>query len=90
MRSLLRSALLLPRELILNNKSSEDDQTATIRVWHEGKHKARSLPRPLAAATLLRPTMQPTMQEGATRCARGCNPMCQRSPYVLQTVGRDQ
>ena len=63
-RSLLRSALLLPRELILNNKSSEDDQTATIRVWHEGKHKARSLSRPLAAAHLLRPHAQ----EGATLC----------------------
>ena len=62
-RSLLRSALLLPRELILNNKSSEDDQTATIRVWHEGKHKARSLLRQLEAATL---------------CIRGRSPMRKR------------
>ena len=35
-RSLLRAALSLPRALILNNKSAEDDQTATIRVWHAG------------------------------------------------------
>ena len=73
MRSLLRSALLLPRELILNNKSSEDDQTATIRVWHEGKHKAHSLPRPLAAATLLQPY-----------CDLICNPLCKRAQPFAQ------
>ncbi len=78
MRSLLRSALLLPRELILNNKSSEDDQTATIRVWHEGKHKAHSLPRPLAAATLLQPycdliCKRPFAQEDATPRVRGAH-----------------
>ena len=37
-RSLLRSALLLPRRLVINSKSAEDDQTATIRVWHAGNH----------------------------------------------------
>ena len=42
-RSLLRAALSLPRALILNNKSAEDDQTATIRVWHAGTH---TIPEP--------------------------------------------
>ena len=37
-RALLRSALALPRALILNNKSAADDQTATIRLWHAGNH----------------------------------------------------
>lgn len=72
-RSLLRSALLLPRELILNNKSTEDDQTATIRVWHAGKHSARS-PACYTPICYICQRMRPyVLEAAASQRARACH-----------------